>query len=90
MMLRFILLLIAFLLCLSVAVFLIMTALLILTMACLVGIPLYMMGRHHFGGLGLKGRTQRPIERLQQLYAEGKIDLFEFERRVAHLIALEP
>jgi len=89
-MFRFILLSIAFLLCLSVAVFLIMTALLILTMACLVGIPLYMMGRHHFGGLGLKGRTQRPIERLQQLYAEGKIDLFEFERRVAHLIALEP
>jgi uncharacterized membrane protein len=89
-MLRFILLSIAFLVCLSLAVFLIMTALVILTMACLVGIPLYMVGRHHFSGMGLKVRSQRPIERLQQLYAEGKIDLFEFERRVAHLIALEP
>lgn len=89
-MLRFILLSIAFLICLSIAVALIMTALVILTMACVVGVPLYMLGRRHFSGMGLRGRTQRPIERVQELYAEGKIDLFEFERRVAHLLQLEP
>ncbi|HEX6510297.1 MAG TPA: hypothetical protein VF221_21925 [Chloroflexota bacterium] len=89
-MIRFILLSVAFLVFLAVAVTLIISALLILTMACVVGIPLYLMGRHHFRHMGFKQTTQRPIERLQQLYAEGKIDLFEFERRVAHLIALEP
>lgn len=89
-MIRFILLSIAFLICVTLAVALIMTALVILTMACVVGVPLYILGRRHFSGMGLRGNTQRPIERLQQLYAEGKIDLFEFERRVAHLIALEP
>jgi uncharacterized membrane protein len=89
-MIRFILLSIAFLICVSVAVALIVSALVILAMACLIGVPLYLMGRQHFKRMGIRGRTQRPIERLQQLYAEGKIDLFEFERRVAHLIALEP
>jgi hypothetical protein len=34
-------------------------------------------------------RHVNPIERLQRLYIEGKIDLFEFERRVARLLAVE-
>lgn len=89
-MIRFILLSIAFLVCLSIAVALILSTLVFLALACVVGLPLYMMSRHHLQGLGLRRKTQRPIERLQQLYAEGKIDLFEFERRVAHLITLEP
>jgi uncharacterized membrane protein len=37
----------------------------------------------------MPGLTQKPLERLQNLYVEGKIDIFEFERRVANLIAVE-
>jgi hypothetical protein len=53
-----------------------------------VGIPAYLVfqwwRRSHMPAL-----TQKPLERLQNLYVEGKIDLFEFERRVATLIAVE-
>ncbi len=87
-MVRFLLLSIAFLICLALAVSLLVLMFVVLAMACVVGVPLYILGKRHFGG-ALKSARQRPIERLQQLYAEGKIDLFEFERRVANLLALE-
>lgn len=68
-----------------------------LVFACAVGIPLYILARlakprlQHFGSLqsSVAGNSQAALERLKMLYVEGKIDLFEFERRAAHLISTE-
>ncbi len=68
-----------------------------LVFACAVGVPLYILVRlfkprlHHFGSLqsSVAGNSQAALERLKALYVEGKIDLFEFERRAAHLISIE-
>jgi hypothetical protein len=68
-----------------------------LAFACAVGIPLYILARlakprlQHFGSLqsSVAGNSQAALERLKALYVEGKIDLFEFERRAAHLISAE-
>lgn len=65
--------------------------------ACAVGLPIYFMARHarprmqHFGSFqsSVAGNSQAALERLKMLYVEGKIDLFEFERRAAHLISIE-
>lgn len=57
-------------------------------MAVAIGVPAYVAYRV-LSGRHSHGPRQRPLERLQQLYVEGKIDLFEFEQRVAHLIAVE-
>ncbi len=53
-----------------------------------VGIPAYLIFQW-WTRSQMPSLTQRPLERLQNLYVEGKIDLFEFERRVASLIAVE-
>lgn len=68
-----------------------------LAFACAVGIPLYVLARlarprlQRFGSFqsSVAGNSQAALERLKMLYVEGKIDLFEFERRAAHLISTE-
>jgi biopolymer transport protein ExbB/TolQ len=55
-----------------------------------IGIPAYFLIRHFSRSQPrLRQFAQNPMERLQQLYVEGKIDLFEYERRVRRLIAIE-
>ncbi len=88
-MIRFAVLFIAFVFLVSVAFALIISALVLLTLACAVGIPLYLMSRRWMKRQGLSRPAQHPIDRLRNLYVEGKIDLFEFEQRVAHLISAE-
>jgi uncharacterized membrane protein len=68
---------------------LLITLLVVLALASAVGIPVWQMSHRHLKRRGARTR-QHPIERLQSLYAEGKIDLFEFERRVSHLVSIEP
>jgi hypothetical protein len=69
---------------------LVMMLMFAVAMALAIGVPAYFFFKHrrsingHFNRL-----AQSPMERLQSLYVDGKIDLFEFERRVAHLIAIE-
>ena len=70
---------------------LLISALVFAAIAFAVGYPLW-----HFlfkpwaqGQRVAVSRHLNPMERLQRLYIEGKIDLFEFERRVARLIAVE-
>lgn len=53
-----------------------------------VGIPAYLVFQW-WRRSQVPALTQKPMERLQSLYVEGKIDIFEFERRVASLIAVE-
>lgn len=53
-----------------------------------VGIPVYLVFQW-WRRAQMPALTQKPLERLQNLYVEGKIDIFEFERRVASLIAVE-
>lgn len=67
---------------------LIFWALVMLALACAIGIPLWFLGKHLMRHR-LTVPAQNPIERLQNLYVEGKIDLFEFERRVARLVAYD-
>jgi hypothetical protein len=76
---------------LTMLVSVIMIAMMLLVVAAITAaivVPLYLLARQ-----ALQGRTTRPtlkpVDRLQNLFAEGKIDLFEFERRVAQLITLE-
>lgn len=57
--------------------------------AVAIGIPLWLAWRSWAARHGLTARARTSVERLQELYIEGKIDLFEFERRVAGLIAVE-
>ena len=55
-----------------------------------IGIPAYILVRHFsHKNPRIRQVVQNPMERLQQAYIEGKIDLFEYERRVARLIAIE-
>jgi hypothetical protein len=89
-MMRYVVLSIALLMFLMVAVTLIVTALLMLALACAVGIPLWLMAKPRLERMGIVAPRLNPMERLKSLYVEGKIDLFEFERRVARLLALEP
>jgi uncharacterized membrane protein len=86
-MLRFVFLVLVTLIFLSVAVTLIVGALVCLVLACAVGLPLYLMARPHLERYGIAGK-HNPIERLQNMYVEGKIDILEFERRVARLISV--
>ena len=61
----------------------------VLTIAAIVAVialPIWYVSRHH---LGTRSPGQPPLERLKNLYVEGKIDLFEFERRVERLLAIE-
>lgn len=88
-MFRYVLLAIAFLVLVSVALLLALLALMVVAMACIVGIPLWYFGRNRLRNHGLFGASMNPMERLKNLYIEGKIDLFDFERRVARLIAVE-
>ena len=60
-----------------------------LVIACAIGVPVYLLSRSMLHRHGLARQPMNPIQRLQNLYADGKIDLFEFERRVAHLVTLE-
>lgn len=57
-------------------------------LAAAVGVPLYLVGRQWIGHHGLTAHVN-PLEHLQHLYVEGKIDLFEYERRLATLLAVE-
>lgn len=90
-MVRLVLLAIALIVFVTIAVTLILSALIFAAFACLVGVPLYLLGRRWLNGQGVNVsmRRQSPMERLKTLYVEGKIDLFEFERRAAHLISIE-
>jgi len=69
-----------------VAITLIVTVAIVAAMALAVGIPVYLAFKRHDGPRRVR---LNPIEALQELYAEGKIDLTEFERRVARLVAIE-
>lgn len=88
-MLKFFMLAIAVLAFLTVAVTLIITALICLAIACIVGVPLYLVSRKWLHRQGIIASASSPMDRAKALYVEGKIDLFEFERRVARLIAVE-
>jgi hypothetical protein len=90
-MLRIVFLVFAVLVLASVAFALIVSALAILAVMCLVGIPLWLLAKPRLQRAGIAVGTPRltPVERLQALYAEGKIDMFEFERRVSRLISIE-
>ena len=80
----------------TIAIVAMMTIVLILSaiivLACLavcIGVPVWMLSKHWNGKERIAAVTQYPIDRLKNLYVEGKIDLFEFERAVAHLLAVE-
>jgi hypothetical protein len=88
-MLRFLFLAIALLTFVTIAVTLVLSALAFLALACVVGIPLWLIARPHLEKYGITGNRQSAMERLKNLYVEGKIDLFEFERRAAHLLNVE-
>ena len=88
-MIRYAVLLIAFVMLVALAFFLLVFALMLLALACLVGIPLYLMSKRWMKRSGIGRPAQNPIDRLRNLYVEGKIDLFEFEQRVAHLISAD-
>ena len=65
----------------------------ILSMAAIglaIGLPIYFILRHWSRNNPRIARLkQSPLERLQQLYIDGRIDLFEYESRLARLIAIE-
>ena len=88
-MLRTAFFLLAFFVLAAVAVFLVISAIAVLAIMCLVAIPLWRMTRPHLESVGVAGNGKQPLKRLQTLYAEGKIDMFEFERRVAHVLSRE-
>jgi hypothetical protein len=85
-MVRFAVLSLAVLMLVMIAVAIIVSVLILVTMAALIAIPLYVLARPHLQSRGVR---LNPIERLQNLYVEGKIDLIEFERRVAQLVHVE-
>lgn len=85
-MVRIALLSIAFLVFVAIAVTLLVTFLVVAALALMIAVPLYLMAKPH---LRKRGITKSPVEKLQDMYAEGKIDLFEFERRVASLVKVE-
>ncbi|MGI8825747.1 MAG: hypothetical protein ACR2JC_08890 [Chloroflexota bacterium] len=67
-----------------------LTFLLMLAGTCAIGLPVYFVARHWAHKNGFVRSSQRPLDRLKALYVEGKIDMFEFERRAAALLSLEP
>lgn len=73
----------------SLAFALILMALATLLLLAAIALPVWLMSRPYLQRHGLARRRQTPIERLKQLYAEGQIDMFEFEHRVRSAIALE-
>jgi len=75
-----------FLAVVATVLFLIVSA---LAVAAMIGLPLWFMAKHWKTQRAVPVRVQSPIERLKNLYIEGKIDLFEFERAVAHLVHAE-
>ncbi|GAC1333013.1 MAG: hypothetical protein NVSMB22_25200 [Chloroflexota bacterium] len=70
-------------------VMLLATAMFLLVFSAMVGLPVYLVARHWLRQRNLPRSTQPPLERLKNLYVEGKIDMFEFERRAAALIHVE-
>jgi hypothetical protein len=88
-MIRFVILAMALLMFVTVSVALLLAFLMVVGLAFAVGVPLWLMTTRWMRQRGMAGPIQNPIERLQNLYVEGKIDLFEFERRVAKYIAVE-
>jgi hypothetical protein len=64
-------------------------AVMMMAIMCAIGIPIWLMVRHWLGQRRLTVAALQPIDRLRNLYVEGKIDLFEFEQRVARLVAVE-
>jgi uncharacterized membrane protein len=91
-MLQFFVVLVAFFIVLAIAatiIALIVSAIVLLAVGCLIGLPIWLMARRWMQQRGLQRPAQRSIDRLRALYVDGKIDLFEFERRVAKLVAVE-
>jgi hypothetical protein len=80
---------VAVLFVLAVMFALLISALVILAMIAAIGIPLWLIAKYWLGQRGVSTVRPHPIDRLRNLYVEGKIDLFEFERRVAKLVAIE-
>jgi hypothetical protein len=70
-------------------VFLVLSAITMLAIMALVAIPLWRLARPHIQNAGIVGDGKPPLRRLQTMYAEGKIDMFEFERRVAKVLSRE-
>lgn len=58
-------------------------------LAAMIAIPAYVFWRSWQARHRLAQPAHTSIEGLKRLYIEGKIDLFEFERRVERLIAVE-
>jgi hypothetical protein len=85
-MVRLAVLLFAVLMLAMIVVAIVVSVLILATVAALIALPMYVLARPH---LQRRGVSVNPIERLQNLYADGKIDLFEFERRVAALVRVE-
>lgn len=86
------LLVISFLIMLVVAMaVMVLMTLFFVAMACLaVGVPVWLLMKYWgAGSRRIPVVAQHPIDRLKNLYIDGKIDLFEFERAVAHLVAVE-
>jgi uncharacterized membrane protein len=88
-MLRMVFVALVFLMLVSFAVALFIAVVAFLTLACAVAIPIYFLSRRWTRRHGLAARSVTPVERLQNLFAEGRIDLGEFERRVARILTLE-
>ncbi|MGH2442758.1 MAG: hypothetical protein ACRDFX_06305 [Chloroflexota bacterium] len=89
MMLKYVLLAIALLIFAVVAVTLVLVTVVFIALGCAVGIPVWLMARHKFRARRVHAPALRPVDRLKNLYIEGKIDLLEFEHRLARLISIE-
>jgi hypothetical protein len=83
------LLIFAVLLVVGLGIMLLITVFVALLTACAVGIPLWFLARWWQRNRTISAPAQSPLDRLKTLYVEGKIDLFEFEQRLAHLIAVD-
>jgi hypothetical protein len=88
-MLRFLILAILLFSFVAVALTLIVSALVCLALAAVIGLPIYLFLKPKLERRGMIGGPQTALERLKSLYVDGKIDLFEFERRAASLITYE-
>lgn len=88
-MFRIVLLLFLAVIVVSMALALILTVLAIAAIVLAIGVPMYFLARHWLSRPSLAELKHSSIDRLQSLYVDGKIDIFEFERRVAQLITVE-
>jgi hypothetical protein len=86
---RYVVMAVAVVVFLVVALMLLISALIFMALAFVVGIPLYLAGKRLMRRHGLSGPRLNPTDRIKNLYVEGKIDLSEFERRVGHLVSRE-